>query len=166
MAPRWLLPGSISRASLVPNASLFFKEDIAPPLVQNKSITLIAIDSELERSIGIGTAWPYRSLGKGEVSLTASVLQSLRVRPNQGDRVVLSFTLDQALKALGSNFNTTTIINQTLNGTLNGGNTTISNATFNNLTPDERQVLKDNLKQDSSGNFILNTTGISATANK
>eukprot|EP00026_Physarum_polycephalum_P001035 Phypoly_transcript_01036.p1 GENE.Phypoly_transcript_01036~~Phypoly_transcript_01036.p1 ORF type:complete len:1168 (+),score=174.37 Phypoly_transcript_01036:78-3581(+) len=72
LAPRWL-----SIARLVP--------DVRPET--NSSVILIAIDSLLEKKIGIGRSWTHRPLGDAEMHVTSSVLRRMDVLPNTNTSV-------------------------------------------------------------------------------
>lgn len=78
LAPRWL---TISR--LIP----FERPET------NSSVILIAIDSVLEKKIGIGRSWEHRPLGPNEMHVTSSVLRRMDVLPNTNTNVTLNIDL-------------------------------------------------------------------------
>jgi hypothetical protein len=67
-----------------------FSSNLRPRLA---SAAVIVMDTELEESIGLGSAWPYRTLGYKEVHVTSSLLRAIGVRPQCGDRAVIEFSL-------------------------------------------------------------------------
>jgi ABC-type antimicrobial peptide transport system permease subunit len=80
-APRWLVKGELSqvydRATAGGNAP--------PTTVTN----VLAIDSALEKQIGIGRAYHYREIGYSEMQALESILRFINVPANIGQRALL-----------------------------------------------------------------------------
>uniref|UniRef100_A0A6U6A8Q8 ABC3 transporter permease C-terminal domain-containing protein n=1 Tax=Guillardia theta TaxID=55529 RepID=A0A6U6A8Q8_GUITH len=88
VSPRWIVRGSIA-SSREPS---------------KRVVTYILVcDLEEEERMGVGRAWPYRRLGALEAHVTASVLKSLKVRPNRGDRVLIDMGMQKLLNSFGVN---------------------------------------------------------------
>lgn len=79
-APRWIFPLKVSSIADTSNISI--------------SAYGLVIDTELEASIGLGAAWPYRDLDDLEVSVTSGLLVSLGLRPNKRDKIRINFDLN------------------------------------------------------------------------
>jgi hypothetical protein len=71
-SPRWILRGSIAAKN----------GRSAARIVTN----ILVCDLEREERLGVGRGWQYRPLGEGEAHVTGSVLASLGLRGNRGDR--------------------------------------------------------------------------------
>eukprot|EP00960_Hanusia_phi_P075544 768438-Hanusia_phi.AAC.10 len=88
VSPRWIIRGSIA-SSKQPS---------------KRVVTYVLVcDLEEEARMGVGRAWPYRRLGASEAHVTASVLRSLRVLPNRGDRVLVDMGMEKILNTFGLN---------------------------------------------------------------
>ena len=81
VAPRWMFQVNSSKA------------DGQQVAVRPLTATMLALDTDLERSIGLAQGWPHRTLGDGEVHVSSTLLRALGVKPNRGDAIVLSFDL-------------------------------------------------------------------------
>ncbi|KAA8497991.1 hypothetical protein FVE85_5576 [Porphyridium purpureum] len=86
-APRWLARGVVRDAS--------GKADL------NVSVNLLVYDDSRESSARIGRSWQPRALGKLEAHASQSILESLGVRENTGERVLLQVNLRDLLQVAG-----------------------------------------------------------------
>jgi ABC-type antimicrobial peptide transport system permease subunit len=75
-APRWLAKGEVSRIPARGTAND----------VRTTATNVLVIDSTVEKSIGIGRAFDYRSIGFSETQVLGSLLKYLGVYANVGDR--------------------------------------------------------------------------------
>eukprot|EP00759_Apiculatamorpha_spiralis_P001282 PhF_6_TR10442/c0_g1_i4/m.16523 len=87
--PRWLLPATM-RARFNRTSS-----------VKNISVRIVMVDTDAEESIGLGRAWPHRPLGRGEIHVQESVMDSLKLKANRGDRVIIEIDLFSTLEQQG-----------------------------------------------------------------
>jgi hypothetical protein len=60
---------------------------------RNGSGIVLAIDSDRERSIGLGRDWQFRALGEREAYVSSSLLRQIGIEPRRGERVVLTIPL-------------------------------------------------------------------------
>jgi hypothetical protein len=81
VAARWLVRGNITSVADGTTGGLA------------ATATIILFDSEYERSIGLAPLWPYRTLGSTEAHASGSLLRALRVRPENGEEIDISFDL-------------------------------------------------------------------------
>lgn len=84
-APRWALLATVSSK--------------AQPARQTFAIVL-AIDSDLEASIGLGRAWARRRLGEEEAYVASSALLETGVQADRGERIVTRFDLATLLGSI------------------------------------------------------------------
>ncbi|KND05187.1 uncharacterized protein SPPG_08881 [Spizellomyces punctatus DAOM BR117] len=167
-APRWILPGSLRKANQPDNP-----------------VYVMAFDYALEKEIGLGSSWPYRDLKEGEISVTASLLQKMRVKPNSGERMNLTVSLADVVKSLSgvssssSSTNSGTSQTDVNNGTAstNPSSTSgsnpfagfipasgfiVSNTTLSLLPPSQQSSISNSFPKDSNGN--VNVTSDQAWA--
>ena len=162
-APRWIIPASASSPS--------------KGLVDSKDILAIVINEVVEDNIGIGTGWPYRALGYGETSISASVLRSLQIQPNNGESISLTFTISSLLSTVG--VDTSFITDLSSNSTLSTNATLLSNFQTSSsssspiavtvVVPKSRvQTLglplvvffNSNFPKDANGDYIVNLSAL------
>lgn len=80
-AHSWVAPGLV--------------EPALSPLPNPLSIFLLVVDSPLEKAIGLAAAYPYRPTGYDECSVSANLLKSLNIAPGLGQRIRVTFNLNQ-----------------------------------------------------------------------
>ncbi|KAI9140455.1 FtsX-like permease family-domain-containing protein [Paraphysoderma sedebokerense] len=160
-SPRWLVPAQVSKKEDGQNQSS----------VQsfNSAAFLLVADSYQEKDAGIGTAWPFRPLGENEVHVTSSLLRALKCRPNSGDKIIVTFSVEDFNRNFaGQNAGSTT--NSTVNGTSaaleNGGNplnVTIPKAQAEIMIIAaglNRSLVLQNATDDGQGNYVFNVTAL------
>ncbi|KAI9104652.1 FtsX-like permease family-domain-containing protein [Phlyctochytrium arcticum] len=147
-APRWILPALISKQ----NAS------------QNPIYVMI-FDRQLEIDVGLAPAWPYRDLADGEISVTDTLLQKMKVRPNVGDKVTLTISLSDVLESVLTSSSTNA--NETSSNTTSTTNTnplanlvpengfTLSNTTVLLLPTASQNLISQNFPKDANGNYNI-----------
>lgn len=93
-SPRWLAIGSISAKPdmSAPGAGSSTSTTPSSPS-RRTNVFVLALDSEEERRIGIGRAWPHRALGEEEAYVTDTALAELGVQARTGQRVILTLSL-------------------------------------------------------------------------
>jgi ABC-type antimicrobial peptide transport system permease subunit len=79
--PRWLLKGEMS--ALPANQG---GPHAGNPNNNSVTTNVLIVDSKREKEVGVGRAWPYRTIGWGEVQELQSVLDFIGVPPNEGLR--------------------------------------------------------------------------------
>lgn len=89
VAPRWIVRCNVSAVT---------PEDGEPTTL---SAAVLVLDTDLERSIGLASQWPYRTLNQEEVHVSASLLRALRIQPNRGQRVHLEIDIGAQLGVCG-----------------------------------------------------------------
>lgn len=92
VAPRWL-----TRASV-------FRSDVSDTCLQSFGVStrvnLLLLDTELERTIGIGRMWGHPDTGRAEAHVLQSVLDFLRLRPNRDERMNINLLPDDVSRLL------------------------------------------------------------------
>ncbi|KAI8922175.1 FtsX-like permease family-domain-containing protein [Powellomyces hirtus] len=127
----------------------------------------MAMDLEWENNLGLGVTWPYRDLGDGEISVTASLLRKIKVQPNSGQQLTLTISLGDVLKTL-----TTPISNSTMNGgeiseattttnplstAIPPGGLFIPNNTLALLPPGQQAAVTTAFPTDGNGNLNISS---------
>jgi hypothetical protein len=87
--PRWLLSGRAARPgmSAEPSARI--------------DATIIICDLQREAELNIGRGWQHRLLREAEAHVTSSLLYSLDVEPNEGQRLAVDFGVGKLLNTFG-----------------------------------------------------------------
>ncbi|RKP01614.1 hypothetical protein CXG81DRAFT_25710 [Caulochytrium protostelioides] len=93
-SPRWILP-----ARVVPAAADYRDLDATYTSPPPENIYLAVINSDWEKHIGLGTRWPYRALGRNEISISASVLRAFKIPPQTGRQVNVTIELASFLSS-------------------------------------------------------------------
>eukprot|EP00756_Hemistasia_phaeocysticola_P049200 Hpha_TRINITY_DN23646_c0_g1::TRINITY_DN23646_c0_g1_i1::g.57585::m.57585 len=90
IAPRWFLTATAKR-----------KWDT--PETENKSVlvTLVVVDTRLEKKIPVGRGWPLRQLGEGEAHVSDSLLRQLGLETHNGDHILLKLDVFKLLEDRG-----------------------------------------------------------------
>ncbi|KAJ3175931.1 hypothetical protein HDU87_005595 [Geranomyces variabilis] len=154
VAPRWILPATLKQSNLPDNP-----------------IFLMAMDLEWENEIGLGTAWPYRALRDGEISVTASLLRKMKVQPNAGEQLTLTISLAEAVKSFAPGNATASPLTGASSSPVNSnGNTTSTNplsqtipasgifipaSTIALLPPSQQAAITQAFPQDANGNINI-----------
>lgn len=98
-APRWILRAEMTAATTR-------LSDIVNPTdntsrLSSTSVNVLLIDSELEKTAGVGRGWPYRQIGYAEAQVYYSAAEYVGLRPNIGQRFSLTIDAATALSTAG-----------------------------------------------------------------
>jgi len=94
-SPRWIMRGSIAPAVKASKASAGGNTERHK--LESLVTNILICDLEQEQKLGIGRGFPHRLLGYGEAHVTDSVLSTLGVRAEAGQRVKVDLGLGKLL---------------------------------------------------------------------